>query len=62
MFNLNLGSTDAAAYCTTGTNNVITSALQIALGRLMKIDVISVYDNEELLNYCTTLLGYLIGS
>ncbi|XP_058968829.2 ceramide kinase-like [Pocillopora verrucosa] len=52
------GSTDAIAFCTTGNNDPITSALHIILGDLQPLDVCSVKRKNEILRYSVVMAAY----
>ncbi|XP_067944520.1 ceramide kinase-like [Watersipora subatra] len=54
------GSTDTVAYCTSGINDAITSALHIVVGDSMAIDVCSVRHgySGQLLRFCVSMLAY----
>ncbi|RMX53273.1 hypothetical protein pdam_00015268 [Pocillopora damicornis] len=52
------GSTDAIAFCTTGNNDPITSALHIILGDLQPLDVCSVRRKNEILRYSVVMVAY----
>ena len=41
------GSTDAIVFSTTGTNNPVTSALQIVIGESLSIDIATVNEKEN---------------
>ncbi|PIK37166.1 putative ceramide kinase [Apostichopus japonicus] len=52
------GSTDVIAFDTTGVNDPVTSAVQIAQGFSVGLDVCSVHHNNYLLRYTLSFLGY----
>lgn len=55
------GSTDAVCFGVCGNNDPVTAALHIILGNKINIDVSAVHsarDEEQLIRYATTLLGY----
>ncbi|XP_020600434.1 ceramide kinase-like [Orbicella faveolata] len=52
------GSTDAIAFCTTGNNDPITSALHIILGDIQPLDVCCVKKKNEVLRYNVAMAAY----
>ncbi|XP_032221254.1 ceramide kinase isoform X2 [Nematostella vectensis] len=52
------GSTDAIAYCTTGINDPVTSALHIIIGDIHPLDVCSVSNGQEVLRYSVSMMAY----
>ncbi|XP_074593043.1 ceramide kinase [Brevipalpus obovatus] len=55
------GSTDAVCFGVCGNNDPVTAALHVILGNQINIDVSAVHssrDEEQLIRYATTLLGY----
>lgn len=52
------GSTDAIAFCTTGNNDPVTSALHIILGDLQPLDVCCVKRKNEVLRYSVVMVAY----
>ncbi|XP_063686194.1 ceramide kinase-like isoform X2 [Bolinopsis microptera] len=52
------GSTNTVVYCTTGLADTTTSAMQIAMGRELKIDLTSCWFDGEIERFGTNFLGY----
>jgi len=52
------GSTDTVSYCTCGTNDPVTAALHIVLGDRLPLDTCSVWNDDRLLKYSVSLMGY----
>ncbi|KAL5268000.1 hypothetical protein ACHWQZ_G004897 [Mnemiopsis leidyi] len=52
------GSTNAVVYCTTGVADPVTSAMHIAMGREVKIDLISCWYGGEIERFGTNFVGY----
>jgi len=52
------GSTDAVAFCTTGNNDPVTSALHIILGDMQPLDVCCVKRKNEVLRYNVVMAAY----
>lgn len=52
------GSTNAVVYCTTGLSDPTTCAIQIAMGREVKIDLISCWYEGEIERFATNFAGY----
>jgi len=52
------GSTDAIAFCTTGNNDPVTSALHIILGDRQPLDVCCVRRKNEVLRYSVVMAAY----
>lgn len=52
------GSTDTVAYCTSGTNDPVTAALNIIFGCQLSIDICSVWHDNAFIKYSMSLMGY----
>lgn len=52
------GSTDTIAYCLHGTTDITTAVLHIIFGDPLGLDLVSVYDNEQLLQLYASVLSY----
>lgn len=52
------GSTNALVYCTTGLIDPTTSAMQIAMGREVKVDLISCWYEGQIERFGTSFVGY----
>ncbi|CAM4929472.1 unnamed protein product [Rotaria socialis] len=52
------GSTDAVVFGTTGSNDPITSALQIIVGESLLIDITTVHNENGFVRFMATMLAY----
>lgn len=55
------GSTDAVAFSVTGTNDPVTSIIQVIFGKKVNIDVSAIHDpksDDKLIRYATSFLAY----
>merc|ERR1712013_402319 len=52
------GSTDTVSFCTSGTNDPVTAAINIILGRQLSIDICSVWQDGKFVKYSMSLMGY----
>lgn len=52
------GSTDTIAYCLHGTTDITTAVLNIIFGDRLGLDLVSVYDEEQLLQLYASVLSY----
>lgn len=52
------GSTDTIAYCLHGTTDPTTAVLHIIFGDTLGLDLVSVYDEHNLLRLYASVLSY----
>ncbi|XP_077984638.1 ceramide kinase-like [Glandiceps talaboti] len=52
------GSTDVIVYTSMGINDPVTATLSVIVGDTQPLDVCSVHQGEELINYTVSFIGY----